>query len=80
MNKQANPTKKSNKKDSLNKDQNAWSRRAVITKEEELPGRTIQSLLNKLVPDKFDKPHLKKSQSQHEKLYTKLLIVCIKRP
>jgi len=39
----------------LHKATRAWSRRAVVVEEEDLAARTMQSILNKLVPEKFDR-------------------------
>lgn len=47
------PEKKAQPK--LHKAKNAWTRRGVVDAEEDLAARTMQSILNKLVPEKFER-------------------------
>eukprot|EP00493_Phyllostaurus_siculus_P006505 UN06572 len=55
----------------LLKTKNAWSRRGVVEEEEDLAARTMQSILNKLVPEKFERL-LKQALDTKQLVVTKL--------
>jgi len=55
----------------LLKTKNAWSRRGVVEEEEDLAARTMQSILNKLVPEKFERL-LKQALDTKKLVVTKL--------